>query len=287
MIGQASQEDGIDAPDREIGESITDDGDAWLFAPGLPSTSRSRVLVEHYFQYHHPLRCFGFLHKPSFMRNLDQQAFTSKANRALLHIVCAIGARFYALDQNRTRDAFTSRQVQSAGSAWAKLATSMILGDYGNISVQNLMATLLLHDYEIGSGNHAQAFLLSALTARMATALQINLEYSTDILCLSQEEEGAPSPIEREERRRLMWACYDVDIWNGSGVDQLTLLNEKDIKIQLPCTSRDFLQGRACMTESLQRDAVLERLPREQFPTNIGIAAYYIRLVNIWKRMLQ
>lgn len=124
----------------------------------------------------------------------------------------------------------------------------------------------------------------------MASALQLNLEYSADILGL-RKDDHAPSAIEREERRRLMWACYDIDIWNGSGVDQLTLLDEKDIKIQLPCSNRDFLHGKACITETLRPKDTLEFLSPNTMATasadSLGINAYYIRLVAIWDRMLR
>ncbi|KAF2099073.1 hypothetical protein NA57DRAFT_39491, partial [Rhizodiscina lignyota] len=263
---------------------------SWLFSRALPSVPLRRRLAEQYFNHHHPLRCFGFIHKPSFMQRLDEDKLSSKAELALLYIVCAIGVKFYALHARQDQYQLSLKQVQLAGSQWAKQATSMILGDYGNISIENLMATLLLHDYEIGSGNHAQAFLLSALTARMASALQINLEYSTDILYVG-ESRGAPSAVEREERRRLMWACYDIDTWNGSGVEQLTLLNETDIKIQLPCNSRDFLHGRPTITQNLQSPQDLEFITPVSMPIasseSLGIIAHYIRLVAIWKRILR
>lgn len=82
-------------------------------------------------------------------------------------------------------------------------------------------------------GEYTQALMMSGLAVRMAHALQVNVEYSTDILC-AEKAESSPSVLERECRRRLMWACYILDAWTGSGVDQLTLLRETDIKIQLP-----------------------------------------------------
>ncbi|KAL4972241.1 hypothetical protein BDW66DRAFT_8331 [Aspergillus desertorum] len=55
-------------------------------------------------------------------------------------------------------------------------------------------------------------------------SIEINLEYSTDVLCV---ETGLPISV-REARRRLMWGCFVTDALLGSGVDQLMLINERE-----------------------------------------------------------
>jgi hypothetical protein len=64
-----------------------------LLSHSLPTTRNLRRIVEHYFANVHPLRCFAFIHKPSFMRQLDH-GFESDDESALLHIVCAQGAKW-------------------------------------------------------------------------------------------------------------------------------------------------------------------------------------------------
>ena len=132
--------------------------------------------------------------------------------------------------------------------------------------------------------------MLSGLAVRMAHALKINAEYSPDILCTEQEP-GMPSVVARESRRRLMWACYVLDAWTGSGADQLTLLRENDIKIQLPCNERNFGLRIASVTETLGVGHVLQFLPPAIVPrrpaANMGIMAYYIRIVTLWKRVVR
>jgi hypothetical protein len=148
---------------------------------------------------------------------------------------------------------------------------------------------VLLYDYELRMGNFVNAFMLSSVTARMAQALQINLEYSTDVLC--RDGETSLSASDKESRRRLMWACYIMDTLVGSGVDQLTLINEKDIKVQLPCNERSFLQQKPCITEIMERGQVLKFLSPEIIPNdpteNMGIMAYLVRHIEIRKRVLQ
>lgn len=82
-----------------------------------------------------------------------------------------------------------------------------------------------------------------------------------------------------------------MDSWVGSGVNQLTLLEDKDLKIQLPCHSHNFSLGTPCITELIDVGKVLKFIPKEQTyfqpAQNMGIEAYFIRLVSIRKRVLR
>lgn len=130
--------------------------------------------------------------------------------------------------------------------------------------------------------------MLSGLTVRMAHALQLNLEYVPTIP-QSEGKLDASLWTDTESRRRVMWACYVLDTWTGSGVDQLTLLHESDIKIQLPCSERNFLFQSPCTTEHLYPSlghppilsADMSSLPRDRG----GMMSQYIRLIAIWKRV--
>jgi len=111
-----------------------------------------------------------------------------------------------------------------------------------------------------------------------------------DVLC--NEEGASPNEVSvRESRRRLMWACYMIDVWAGSGVDHLTILNEKDLKIQLPCNERQFSLQIPCITERLESGEILDFIPAKDRPEkpedNLGMAAYYVRIVSIWRRVLR
>jgi hypothetical protein len=124
--------------------------------------------------------------------------------------------------------------------------------------------------------------------ARMTQALQINLEYSADIL--GQSSDSAPSVTTRECRRRLMWSCYVTDVLVGSGVDQLTLIHEKDLKIQLPCNEWGFLHERPCITRTLD-GSPLSFVPPELIPAdldgNMGLLGYFVQHTEIRRRVLR
>jgi hypothetical protein len=261
---------------------------SWLSGPRLPSKDRIRTLLDHYFASVHPLRCFAFIHKPTFLRRLDYENSVDQSRHALLHIMCAMGAQFYCLER-REEYQLPPKSILNAGNAWAKTAQGIVLGAIDDITIENLMAAILLHDYAIRMGNFPSAFMLCGVATRMSQALQINLEYSTDILC--ENPEGSPSASAKESRRRLMWSCYITDTFVGSGVDQLTLLDERAINLQLPCNERSFLQQIPCITETLTPGKVLSFIPPDRVPVNpldnMGIASYFLRHVQTRKRVLK
>ena len=197
--------------------------------------------------------------------------------------------RFYALKHFSTMTLPHEHAVMNAGNQWAERAQVKVLTGLANISVDNLMAAVLLQDHEVRMGNFTSAFMLTGVTTRMAQALQINLEFSEDIFCY--DTISSPSVTDKESRRRLMWCCWAVDVSVGSGVDQLTLLHEQDMKIQLPCDESHFLLQKPCITETLQPGEVLKFAPPEVIPSspagNMGMAAYYIRLVQIRKQVVR
>jgi hypothetical protein len=63
-------------------------------SPRLPDAEQIRVLVGQYFVNIHNLRCFAFIHKPSFMQILDDELAASYHLNALLYIICALGAQW-------------------------------------------------------------------------------------------------------------------------------------------------------------------------------------------------
>ncbi|KAF2112241.1 fungal-specific transcription factor domain-containing protein [Lophiotrema nucula] len=263
---------------------------AWLEELELPPKPKLRLLFESYFDNIHPVRIFAFIHKPTFMRMLDEGALTSHADEALLHIMAALGARFYALEYHHSMSPLPKDSVQNAGRQWAKTAEQLLFAEYSSISTTRLKILILLHDFEARVGNYAQSFLLTGIITRMAHALQINNERSADVL--GREESLTSNEVTlRETNRRLMWSCYMIDVWAGSGVDQLTLLRQADITIQLPCTDRHFMLQIPAVTEALQFGHHLEFLRSQDIEDNafenLGMSAYYIRIISIWQQILR
>lgn len=64
-----------------------------MYEDTLPrDKDRRRMLFDIYFDRVHPLRCLGFIHKPSFMLAFDKGLVIEEFGAPLVHIVCALGA---------------------------------------------------------------------------------------------------------------------------------------------------------------------------------------------------
>ncbi|RSM06558.1 hypothetical protein CEP52_005718 [Fusarium oligoseptatum] len=258
-----------------------------LSSPDLPDAKHIKILVEHYFQNLHPLRCYAFIHKPSFMQKLNDRLGSDLRDDALLHIMCTVGALFFAQEYSDTVQELPTSFVLKAGSQWAITAERLLLGNTHQISVDGLMTAQLLYDYALRMANFTQAFILGALMARMTQALQLNIEYSSDLF--NQSPSTTLSTTARECRRRLMWSCYVTDVLCSNGVEQLTLVFEKHIGIQLPCHERNFLHERPCITRTLT-GSPLDFIPPDKLPvdidSNMGMLGYLIQQLEIRRRVL-
>lgn len=150
------------------------------------------------------------------MRKLDQVVSSGHPENALIYAVCALGAKVLAIDYCTSGSPLTPQDVLAAGTQWAKESLRLVFADLDLVSVEILMAVVLLHDHELRVGRFASSFMLTAVGSRLAQALQTNVEYSTDVLCLQELAKG-PLPAAKESRRRVEWAVYIMDAWVGSG----------------------------------------------------------------------
>jgi hypothetical protein len=109
-----------------------------LVSTQLPDKEKIVLLVEEFFSNFHNLRSFGFIHKPSYMQQLDDQLRVVQQDNPLLHTLCALGAKFYALkcgDQVTLPENFALR----VGNQWASKAKAMLFMNMNGVSVQNTM----------------------------------------------------------------------------------------------------------------------------------------------------
>ncbi|KAI0132181.1 hypothetical protein BJ170DRAFT_234301 [Xylariales sp. AK1849] len=285
-VPNTSDEDSCRTIPAQVDQGYCPRAFSWLMSPDLPDKDKIILLVEEFFSNVHNLRCFGFIHKPSYMQQLDDRSQTIQRENALLHIVCAMGSKFYALkcsDQLTLPDDFALQ----VGNQWASRAKGMLFTNMNNISVQNTMAVVLVHEHDLRIGDYASAFMLTGLGVRMAQALQINLEKSPNIL----SSDGQLHWSSREARRRLMWSIYIMDAWVGSGVDELTLVRDQDMKIQLPCNERNFMLQIPCLVETLQTGEYLPFVSledRAKGPTDtLDLQAQFIRLLCLRRKVLR
>lgn len=141
---------------------------------------------------------------------------------------------------------------------------------------------ILLCEHYQRVNQHGSAFLLSGLVVRSAQALLLDVGQDEDT-----NPDQPPSDLctIRESRRRVMWSCYSMDLQMSSGVRRLITVQPENICIPLPCQERNYLLQIPCATENL----VPSSSPSERAPLklNLGLEAYYIRIVYIRGTILQ
>ncbi|RPB05635.1 hypothetical protein L873DRAFT_524812 [Choiromyces venosus 120613-1] len=233
----------------------------WLFSPNLPkSSARLNLLIETYFNDVHPCRSLSFLHKPTFMRALQEGTIEKIYGTPLILAMCALAAHIVYWDEVLKGRSLAIPDTRSPsdqpppspipGDQWAKKAQQIIVSNFDEISPERLMA--------------------------------LNLDTGQEDTPKTQNPDAI---TECEARRRLMWSCYILDLLLCSGVRRLMLWDPANIKVQLPCQERNYTLQIPCETESLY--PIHTGSPGIRSSDNLGIEAYYIRLFHIRGKVLE
>jgi hypothetical protein len=173
------------------------------------------------------------------------------------------------------------------GEEWAKEARDIVLKRYEWPNITILTCLLILGLHEFGTCFGGRSWALGGMAIRMAYALQLHRDLDHDP-CKPNGRQL--SFIDREIRRRTMWACFVMDRFNSSGTDRPMFIKEESIQVQLPCKEKLFRLDMEGPTEDLQgnvpypssgEDGQLSD-PKE----NMGVAAFMIRSIALWGRII-
>ena len=133
--------------------------------------------------------------------------------------------------------------------------------------------------------------MLGGMATRMAYALQLHRELDHDPLGRKTENKSELSFTDREIRRRTMWACILMDRFTSSGTERPMFADEDIIKVQLPVKESSFLMEIPGPTESLDGrvpNPVKTDTGQMSDPKgNMGVAAYMIRVIVLWGRVIK
>ncbi len=270
----------------KVARQVLDNGEKDMLAEGLehlPSQEIQLHLTEVFFD-----RLYGqtyhLLHKPSFMRRLHANTVPPVLTLA----VCAISARFsdHPYFSNSPGPAFLR------GEIWARAAREIALRKYDEPSITIITVYLILGLHEFGTCQGGRSWMFGGMAIRMAYALQLHRDLDYDPLGRRLGKEvGQLSFTDREIRRRLMWACFLMDRFNSSGTERPTFLIDHYIKVPLPIKEQYFQLEIPGPTETLEGDVtspISPGLGQTADPKdNMGVAAYNIRVLALWGRVIQ
>jgi hypothetical protein len=197
--------------------------------------------------------------------------------------VCAVSARFSTHPKLATSPAFLR------GEEWASHARDIVTRRYEWPNITILTCLLLLGLHEFGTCHGGRSWAFGGQAIRMAFALQLHKDLEHDPM-IRGDKEAQLSFVDREIRRRTMWACFLMDRFNSSGTDRPTFVREETIKTPLPIREKFFQLDMPAATEMLEGPA-LDPVTGEEGELvdareNMGVAAYMIRAIAIWGRVI-
>lgn len=196
--------------------------------------------------------------------------------------VCAISARF------STHPKFSITNNFLRGEEWAAPARDIVTRRYEWPNITILTCLLLLGLHEFGTCHGGRSWSLGGQAIRMAFALQLHKDLEYDPMQLNPTKQL--SFIDREIRRRTMWACFLMDRFNSSGTDRPMFVKEETVKIQLPIKEKLFQLDMPGPTENLS-EQVPHPVPTDEgqlsdAKDNMGVAAYMVRAIALWGRII-
>ncbi|EXM05154.1 hypothetical protein ACKRZS_011124 [Fusarium odoratissimum] len=245
----------------------------------LPSKEIQEHLAEVFFDNIYG-QSYHLLHKPSYMRKLKNGTLPP----VLVLTVCAVAARFTS-----------SPLVNSSGpeflrgEEWASHARDICTRRYEWPNLTILTCLLILGLHEFGTCQGGRSWALGGQAIRMAFALQLHKD-------LEYDPSGRTGPkkqlsfIDREIRRRIMWACFLMDRFNSSGTDRPMFIREDTIQIPLPVKEKYFQFDMPAPTEMLDGQVPHPASPNDgqlaDARENMGVAAFLIRAIALWGRII-
>ncbi|KAI9749878.1 MAG: hypothetical protein M4579_006698 [Chaenotheca gracillima] len=247
-------------------------------AESLPPKEIQEHLAEVFFDSLYG-QSYHLLHKPSFMRRLH----AGSVPPVLMLAVCGISARFSTHPQLNTEPNFLR------GEPWAAAAREIVQRRYDEPNITILIVMIILGLHEFGTCQGGRSWAFGGMAIRMAFALQLHRDLEKDPLGRSGNVEL--SPTDREIRRRTMWSCFLMDRFNSSGTDRPTFIDEDTIKVQLPIKESLFQMEIPGPTETLDGTVRPPGSPvggqMSDPKENMGVAAYLIRAVALWGRVIK
>ena len=196
--------------------------------------------------------------------------------------ICAVSARFSSHPKVNGGTSFLR------GEEWAAEARDIVLKRYDSPSVTILICLLILALHEFGTCRGGRSWALGGSALRMCYALQLHKDLDHDPLNRNGSVEL--SSIDREIRRRTMWACFFMDRFMSSGTDRPSFIKEETIKIQLPVKEKLFRLDVPGPTEDLNGKVLYPTASEDghiyDVKQNMGVAAFIVRSIALWGRIV-
>lgn len=189
-----------------------------------------------------------------------------------------------------------------AGESFAAEARRLLLKNFDNPNITNVTVCIMLGLHEFGTCQGGRSWAFGGMATRMAHALQLHKEVNNDPIGKSsnmlrsyypQDHEGplgvnSMSFVDREIRRRCMWASFAMDRFNSSGTERPCIISESELGIQLPSHDKNLELDLPTITEQLDGNVRFPGSPGSSRATeNMGVGAYIVRVIALYGRVVK
>jgi len=213
----------------------------------------------------------------------------------LVLAICAVSSRFSKHPAVRHETPFL------AGENFASEARRLLLKNFDTPNITNLIVCIILGLHEFGTCHGGRSWAFGGIATRMAHALQLHKEADQDPMGKVHLPDynhdgghmgGYMSFIDKEIRRRCMWACFVMDRFDSSGTERPCIINEGELEIQLPVHDRNLQLDAPAITEQLDggvKDTsdLSEEEKLAKATESMGIGGYMVRVVAIYDRVVK
>lgn len=217
--------DGIPSPGADISPGFLRD-QASMMADSGPVATQARImdLVELYFEIVYPI--FPFFHRPSFLRRISRAEYTT--DRSLFGVTMAV----CALVSGRVRDGAVSNPrwdatelSQTPPQVFYEKAREQLRPDPMRVDLNTLRshAILAITSIQFGFVREMHYHIGQYHTLVAMDSLHDEAEWPQDM-----------GVIEREERRRLFWSIYTLDIYMSIVWGGVVRGREQQFKVSYP-----------------------------------------------------
>lgn len=214
-----------------------------------------RTCIDSYFDHVYPIPQFSFLHRALFMSEFRR----GQCPPILLKAVCAAGSLY--LPKNCPSKLRTD--------AWVSEAESSVLENYDDTCLANIQTILILILCHTVKRRFKKVMVLLSIASRLAYISRLN------------HERRDLSFIESETRIRVMWALYMQESLFAGGLAEFTTVPGSNCHVRLPCPETSFAMDEGCESFEMLHPTCTKS------SSNLGILAYYIRVLNLRDRILR
>ena len=222
--------------------------------------------------------CYCMFPRKPFMKWVTQCHEKSPTEKMLIYTMLAHGSVFSS-NPEQMRKVHVTHFLEIARHAMGQTV--------GKFSLPLLQARVILALLEFSLGNASRAWDYCGSATRAASGMKFNMERGLRDISKDQYLEfGFDRATLIECRRRTFWSAYIMDRFNGFCSGHLSMFQNDDCLLRLPCDEALYEGGKIPLTPFFHNSTMDPEESLGADRSGLGLMAYLIEVSSIWGRVL-